>query len=136
MKVEIRIGDVTSNNIIQYPIEKLDDVEDEKIRMYEFLSNNKNCIICDVDLFLLYTINNGIMAFIVKDNYKKTKKEDEDYLKITKFDPDYYRVFEVLENGNDVSLQDENGNIHKNYFNQLMGNVMDDYYDCLTYYGA
>jgi hypothetical protein len=43
-------------------------------------------------------------------------------------------VFEIKEDGTEISLQGADGNIGKNYFNVLMGSVMDDYYDCLTFY--
>ena len=83
--------------------------------MYDFLINCKDCIIENVDNFLLYTLNNGIMAYIVKDN---VKLQDD----------------EIKEDGTEISLQDKDGNIGKNYFNILMGSVMDDYCDCLNFY--
>ena len=136
MKVEIRIGDISSNKRIKYSFEKLDDIIDERKRMYNFLLNNKDCIIEDVDDYLLYTLNNGLMSFIVKDNPEITdeKFKDEDYDLIPKFDPKNYKVFEIKEDGNEYSLQDKDGNVGKNYFNKLMGCIMDDFYSCINFY--
>lgn len=53
MKVEIRIGDISSNKRIKYKSEKLDNVLSEKEQMYNFIKNCDNCIIEDVDNFLL-----------------------------------------------------------------------------------
>lgn len=135
MKIEIRVGNTESNRRVKYSFEKYDDVDKEKGRMYHFLLNCKDCIIEDVDNFLLYTINNGIMAFVVKDNIVlQTEYKEHEYHNIPKFDPEIYKVFEIMNDGTDLSIQDEKGHISKNYFNELMNNIMNDYYDSLTFY--
>lgn len=139
MKIEIRIGDVSSNKRIKYEFEMFDDVTKEIHRMYNFLSNSKDCIIENVDMFLLYTLNNGLMAFIVKDNPNITHIDhrDEMYDLIPKLDPEIYKVFEIKEDGTEISIQEQKapaGHITKNYFNQLMGKIMDDYYDTLNFF--
>ena len=136
MKIEIRVGDTSSNKRVKYTFEKCDDINSEKERMYEFLNSCENCIIEDVDNFLLYTLNNGLMAYIVKDNKKLLDDEykDDEYKSIPKFNPDVYRVFAIGEDGTEISLQDDQGNILKNYFNELMRVIMDDYYSCLNFY--
>lgn len=136
MKIEIKVGDISTGKRVSLPFEKLDNIDSEKKRMYDFLINCKDCIIENVDNFLLYTLNNGLMAYIVKDNVKLQSDEykDDDFHLIPKFNPKFYRVFEIKEDGGEVSLQDDEGNIGKNYFNILMGSVMDDYYDCLNFY--
>lgn len=130
MKIEIRIGNIDSGIRKKYNHIKCDDVEKEKIHMYNFLSNSMDCIIEDVDNFLLYTLNTGLMAFIVKDTFIK----DDDNQHITVLDPSIYRVFEIMEDGTEISIQDIKGNITKNYYNNLMGSIMDDFHDCLIYY--
>ena len=136
MKIEIRVGNTSTNKRVIFPFEKLDNLDKEKKRMYDFLTNSKDCIIENVDNFLLYTLNNGLMAYIVKYNIKLQSDEyrDDEYHLIPKFNPKIYRVFEIKEDGTEISLQDDKGNIGKNYFNILMGSVMDDYYDCLNFY--
>jgi len=136
MKIEIRIGDTSSNKRIKYSVEKSDDVKNAKKHMYEFLKTCDNCIIEDVDNFLLYTLNNGLMAFIIKNNIDLQNEEykDEECNLIPKFSPEVYRVFEIQENGIEYSIQEPQGNVKKNYFNELMGSIMDDYYSCLNFY--
>jgi hypothetical protein len=136
MKIEIKVGNTSTEKRVSLPFEKLDDINSEKKRMYDFLINSKDCIIENVDNFLLYTLNNGLMAYIVKDNVELQSDEykDDEYHLIPKFNPEIYRVFEIKEDGTEISLQDDEGNVSKNYFNILMGGVMDDYYDCLNFY--
>ena len=76
------------------------------------------------------------MAYIVKDNVELQDEDynDDEYHLIPKFNPDIYKVFEIKEDGTEISLQDDEGNIGENYFNILMGGIMDDYYDCLNFY--
>lgn len=126
------VGDTSSNKRVKYSSEKYDNIDNEKKRMYEFLNNCNDCIIEDVDNFLLYTLNAGLMSFIIKDNIKF--QNDEDYNLIPKFSPEIYKVFEIKEDGTKISIQNNIGNIGKNYFNILMGSIMDDYYSCLSFY--
>lgn len=118
MKIEIRVGHTTNGKRIHYYSEKLDDVKKEKQRMYKFLSEADNCIIENVDEFLLYTLNNRIMSYNV-----------EEVTSIPKFNPEKYRIFE-----NDMCIQDNKGLIQHNYFNSLMDSVMDDFYEGLSHY--
>ncbi len=136
MKIEIRVGDTNTNKRVKYLISKDDDVNSEKKKMYDFLSECKDCIIEDVDNFLLYTLNNGLMGHIIKDNpkLKESDYSDEECNLIPKFNPNYYRVVEIKEDGSEFPLQDKEGNIRKNYFNTLMSCIMDDYYSCLNFY--
>ncbi len=128
MKIEIRVGDISTNKRVKYTFVKNDDINSEKKHMYDFLSNCNDCIIEDVDNFLLYTLNNGLMSYIIKDIPK-----DEDCHLIPKFNTDIYRVFEIKDDGTEILLQDKEGTITKNYFNQLMGSIMDDFYSCLNF---
>lgn len=135
MEIRIEIGEINENTpIFNWASQKFFDVYDvQKKAMYQFLiDNNENCIISNVDMFLLYMLNNGIMANLVKDN-PKIRIDDDDYHAIPKFDPNVYKIFEINENGEKKNIQNESGTINYNYFNSLMGSVMDDFYDCLTY---
>ena len=131
MKVEIRVGNISTGNKTKYVFDKFDNIDKEKERMYNFLLNSNNCIIENVDNFLLYTLNNGILAFIVKDNPELQK--DQECNLIPKFDPNIYKIFQINDDGTETSIQDTKGNITKNYFNILMGGIMDDYYSCLNF---
>jgi len=133
MEIIVEVGNVIKGFEATYydGSSQHDDINEEKKRMYYFLEQLEDCILIDVDMFLLYTLNNGILAYVVKDNPKI--KDDSDYELITKFDPKKYRIFEVNGKGEKKSIQNESGTINHNYFNSLMGSVMDDFYDSLVY---
>ena len=99
MKAEIRVGDISSNKRVKYPVEKLDDPQKDKARMYQFLSDCKNCIIEDVDINLMATLNNGLIAFNIKKVAEKEVNENalEEYELISKFDPDVYYFVQYSE---------------------------------------
>jgi len=127
MKIEIRIGNVESGKRIKFLPNKLDCVKSEISRMYDFLNDNRDCIIEDVDNFLLYTLNNGLMASIVKDNsYGECDS-------IPKYNPEEYKAFEISDDGSEVCLN-KFGTIRKNYLNDLMRTILDDYYLTLNFY--
>lgn len=104
--------------------------------MYDFLVGCNDCIIENVDEFLLFTLNCGIMAFNVKENedLKSEEYSYDDYHLVPKLNPEVYRVYEIIQDGTEISIQDFEGNISKNYFNSLMKCIMDDYYSCLNFY--
>lgn len=136
MKVEIRIGDISSGERIKYSFSKFDDINREKHFMYTFLANCENCIIEEVDVFLLYALNNGIMAFNIKDNIELQKEDYKNEIcnLMPKFNPKVYRAYEIKENGSEILLQNKDGYMGNNYFDFLMGEIKDDYYSCLNFY--
>jgi len=135
MKVRIEIGTVNEMTpMLNWSTRTFfDDCETEKESMYKFLSdNNDNCIIDNADMYLIYVLNNGFLANEVKNNVS-IKDNDVKYNKIPKFDPNKYRVYEVNQNGEKKNIQNESGTINTNYFDTLMGKVMDDFYVSLNY---
>jgi hypothetical protein len=48
--------------------------------------------------------------------------------------PEKYRVFDVYDSGERKPLQDNEGLLENNYFDQLMKVIMDDFYKLLTHY--
>jgi hypothetical protein len=133
MKIEIRVGDTSTNKRIKYNSIKNDDVENELKQMYNFLERwyIKDTIIEDVDNFLLYALNNGIMTYLIKDNPSIEKDEVN---RIPKLNPQIYRIFEIKEDGSEFCIQDKDGLVSENYFDNLMGAIMKDFYTCLNYY--
>lgn len=135
MKIEVRVGDHTQKRVKFQSTERSDSFERD--RMYEFLKSQSDCTIEDVDMFLLYALNNCLMAFIVKDNPEiDIESDDADYALIPKLSPSDYRIFEISERGIETCIQGDSGSIAKNYFNELMQDIMDDYYLCLNFYQA
>lgn len=84
--------------------------------------------------FILYALNNCMMGYLVKDNMPK---EEQSELKSNQswIDPKLVSVWEIEENkGTLKSIQDEKtGTISKNYFNSIMNEVMDEYYEMLNH---
>ncbi len=84
--------------------------------------------------FILYALNNCMMGYLVKDNMPK---EEQSELKSNQswIDPKSVSVWEIEENkGTLKSIQDEKtGTISKNYFNSIMNEVMDEYYEMLNH---
>ena len=84
--------------------------------------------------FILYALNNCMMGYLVKDNMPKEEQSD---LKSNQswIDPKSVSVWEIEEyKGTLKSIQDEKtGTISKNYFNSIMNEVMDEYYEMLNH---
>lgn len=82
--------------------------------------------------YVLYAINNCMMAFIVKD-----KINEKDYKKLkcnsSPINPKDISIYQI-ENGKINCIQEENGLIGKNYFDEKMKELMDDFYLMLNYY--
>ncbi len=90
--------------------------------------------------YILYALNNCILANIVKDQMSAEEKKVINSAKIT-ISPKEVAVWEI-ENGRmksygkdneDHTIQDTNGLIRKNYFNNVMRKVMSDYNEMLVY---
>lgn len=86
--------------------------------------------------YILYALNNSMLAYLVKG-----KMPQELYskmcLKGCEVDPKTVSVFEI-ENGEfrgNKTIQEDNGIIGENYFDESMKSIMDDYYTMLDYYG-
>jgi hypothetical protein len=82
--------------------------------------------------YVLYAINNCMMANIVKD---KINKNEYEKLKCNSspIDPNDISIYQI-ENGELNCIQEENGLIGKNYFDEKMKELMDDFYVMLNYY--
>ena len=132
MKIEIRIGNI-NNRSTRYRYESEEHSDDfmmDKARMYNILNNYRNCVIENVDVFLLVALNNGLLSHRVKYDFDGN---DEKFLHIPQGSPEIYKAYEVYEDGTEKQLCDEDGCIGKNYFDVLMGKLMDDFYVSLNY---
>lgn len=76
--------------------------------------------------YILYAINNCILAHLVKDKYPDLDIID------SAIAPKDINIFEI-EDGEKRSIMEENGLIGDNYFDQKMKEVMDDFYQSLNY---
>jgi hypothetical protein len=83
--------------------------------------------------YILYTLNNCMMGYLVKD--KMPGKEQVELLsKNSWIDPKLVSIWQIKD-GEIDKIQGEDGLIGKNYFDDIMKEVMDDFYAMLTYYG-
>lgn len=84
--------------------------------------------------YILYAINNCMMGMRVSDNMPSEIK-DELLSKDSWINPDDVSIWEI-ENGKGTlkSIKDkETGTVSKHYFNKIMNDVMDEYYEMLSY---
>jgi len=88
--------------------------------------------------YILYALNNCILSYHVKD---KLPKEISQKVNVPPINPQTVSVWSVNDgkiegtNAVDGTIQDENGLIRKNYFDSIMGELMDDFRTLLDYYG-
>ena len=82
--------------------------------------------------YILYAINNCIMASLVFDKLSSTEKEKLNCLD-SRIDPKYISIYEI-KNGEINCIQQEDGLIGENFFDNQMREVMDDFYVMLNHY--
>ena len=82
--------------------------------------------------YILYALNNCMMAGLV---YDKMDEELKERLKCGPYrvDSSYVSIYEIRD-GVVKQIQREDGLIQDNYFDQQMGELMDDFYLMLNYY--
>ncbi|MDR2123037.1 MAG: ATP-binding protein [Flavobacteriaceae bacterium] len=82
--------------------------------------------------YILYALNNCIMAGLV---YDKMDEKDKQKLTCRKsiISPQKISIYEI-EEGALKNIQDKEGSIGENYFDEQMKKLMDDYYLMLNYY--
>ena len=82
--------------------------------------------------YILYALNNCMMAGLVYDKMDEGLKER---LKCGPFRiaPSYISIYEIRE-GVIKQIQQTDGLIEDNYFDQQMGELMEDFYLMLNYY--
>lgn len=83
--------------------------------------------------YILYALNNCIMAGLVLDQMSES---DQEKLKCrsAKVDPSFVSIYEIKDGCIKETIQRENGLIKDNYFDQQMKELMDDFYIMLNYY--
>lgn len=89
--------------------------------------------------YVLYALNNCLMAYLVKENLEENVKTEIDCVKYA-LNPKEVSVWSlkdgcVRNEKNEINgtIQDERGLIRKNYFNEVMRQVMGDFNKLLEY---
>ena len=83
--------------------------------------------------YILYAINNCLMGYNVKN---KIKSEEIDEIKNEKswINPDVVSIWQV-QDGTLVSVKDlQTKTVTKHYFNEITKDIMDEYFEMLSYY--
>lgn len=97
------------------------------------LNGNHKLFITTNSQYILYALNNCMMGYLVKDKIPATDRE-----KVTCKDacvnPEDVSVWEITD-GSMRSIKEEDGLIGGNYLDNIMQEIMDEFYVMLNYYG-
>lgn len=111
--------------------------------IYELLENSKkhedSIFIATHSPYILYALNNAMLAYHVKDTVIDEMKDEISCLKYA-YDPENVSVWQINEgslvgtDNKNSTIQDSKHLIRKNFFNTIMGEVMDDFNNMLNFY--
>ena len=111
-------------------------VSSHKYIVYEFIkyysNKNKIAVIHTDSQFILYTFNNLIFNYIVKDKMP-TDLRDGMTCKDIMIDPKDIKIYQV-EDGIVTRIQNKDGLIEHNCFDNEMSIIMNDFYKMIDYY--
>jgi energy-coupling factor transporter ATP-binding protein EcfA2 len=126
-----------SNVIIEEPEQNLFP-ETQKELIYHILNkvNDKNrdhqLILTTHSPFILYALNNCMLGGLVKDNIPLDEL-DNFQSKFSWIDPKLVSVWEIEDKTIRPIKNNETGTVSKHYFNGIMNDVMEEYFDLLTF---
>jgi hypothetical protein len=82
--------------------------------------------------YILYALNNCMLGHIIKDNMP-AEEQQELLSKRSWIDPNLVSIWQI-EQGTILPIKNsKTGTVSKHYFNEIMNDVMEEYYDMLTY---
>lgn len=127
-----------SNLIIEEPEENLFPSTQVDLIYYLldrcFNSNRPNVLTLTTHSpYILYALNNCMLASLILEKMDDTSK-DALRCKKSAIKPNYVSIYRITEEGSIVSIQEDDGLIGKNYFDDVMEDVMSDYYNMINYY--
>lgn len=126
----------STNFILEEPEQNLFPSTQKSLVYYLFESINKNpdhqLTLTTHSPYVLYAINNCIMAHLTHKNMSKNET-DKLYCDKSKVDPTLISIYE-LKNGKIKSIQQEDGLIGDNFFDKKMKEVMNEFYVMLNHY--
>jgi len=129
MNIVIEIGNPSPDKNEVYDFSFLDDIKSQYEKNEKLLTSS-NCIrISNADHFLLYIANNLLLRYIVsqKDN---TPKEIKD---LPNLNPDNVKIYEQYDDHVVNLMGEKDGLITRNYYDDLMKLVMNDFYKSINY---
>ena len=83
--------------------------------------------------YILYALNNCLLGYQIDS---KVKKKDKKLFKSQKawISPDKINMFEINNGGIKDIMDDQSKTLGKNYFNENMNEILNEYYSMLSYY--
>lgn len=97
-----------------------------------------NLVITTHSPFILYAVNNCLLAYLRTEHADKSTLETLDFDSASFINPNIVAVWEIRDgyiediNGvRNVTIQNEKGLIGTNYFDRVMGNIMADFHNLL-----
>lgn len=126
----------STNLIIEEPEQNLFPAT-QKTLIYHLLRSiscelDHNLTITTHSPYVLYAINNCIMAGLVYEKLSKEEKEEIECIN-SKIDVNSISIYEI-KSGYIKCIQEEDGLIGENFFDSQMKQVMDEYYLMLNHY--
>lgn len=111
--------------------------------VYELLINSKihedSVFIATHSPYILYALNNAMMAYYVRETIIDEVKDEISCLDAA-YNPELVAVWQIedgrligIDEGN-VTIQDSKHLIRKNYFDETMGNIMNDFNNMVNFY--
>lgn len=126
-----------SNVIIEEPEQNLFP-ETQKELIYHILNKvidakrDHQLILTTHSPYILYALNNCMLGGLVKDNIPSDEL-DTFQSKVSWIDPELVSVWEIENKTIRQIKNNETGTVSKHYFNGIMNDVMEEYYDLLTF---
>lgn len=111
----------TQRDLIYYLINKI-----------HYSDKNHSLILTTHSPYILYALNNCMLGFKVKENIDSETKS-ELLSSDSWINPDLVSVWEINDGKVNSIKNEKTGTISKHYFNQVMNDVMDEYYEMLNY---
>jgi energy-coupling factor transporter ATP-binding protein EcfA2 len=123
--------------IIEEPEQNLFPETQKELIYYLFESmqldnRNHTLLLTTHSPYILYALNNCMMGFLVKDTMSNDEQEELPS-KSSWINPKSVSVWEIEKGTIRPVKNNETGTVSKHYFNKIMNEVMEEYYDMLTY---
>jgi predicted ATPase len=128
-----------TNFIIEEPEQNLFPISQKDLIYYIFnkLNSEKNhsLLITTHSPFILYAVNNCLMGAVIADKLNEEEKQEFES-KNSWISPDKVNIFQIDENNGTINSikNPKTGTVDKHYFNEIMNEMMNEYYNMLSFF--
>lgn len=129
MKIQIRLGGNPSAKIVTITNEYQDELRKE-IDVVEMMLSEDNVTIDEASIFFLGVLQNMVTRYLIRNQVGVPDEVKNREM----LDPKTIEVVQIDNEGNETSIQNEEGLIDENYFNEFMGEIYNDFYKVLPFY--